>query len=116
MSSSTPQSNFFIVQAEDLPNAERVKHTGVHMAQNTPLISSGIIRAGGGLLPKAVKSSDADATQRIIGSWIVVQAVSVDAVWETIKKDIFYTSGEVWDREKILVTPAYMAIKQATFY
>ncbi|KAH9856785.1 hypothetical protein C2E23DRAFT_721954 [Lenzites betulinus] len=115
MATSTPQLDYFMIKAMDVPNSERVKHTELHVAQNTPLISSGIIRAGGGLLPQDVKSSDANARQNIIGSFIIVQATSIDAVWETIKKDIFYTSGEVWDHEKITVTPAYMAIKQVTF-
>lgn len=46
-------------------------------------------------MPQDVKSSDANVSQNIIGSFLIVQATSIDAVWETIKKDIFYTSGEV---------------------
>lgn len=50
---------------------------------------------GGGLLPADVKSTDPGAEDKIVGSFIVVKAESIDVVWDTIKKDIFYTSGEV---------------------
>lgn len=50
---------------------------------------------GGGLLPADVKSTDADAATKMTGSFIIAQAESIDAIWALIKKDIFYTSGEV---------------------
>lgn len=46
-------------------------------------------------MPADTKSTDADAATKMNGSFIIVQAESIDAVWALIKKDIFYTSGEV---------------------
>lgn len=40
-------------------------------------------------------SSDPDARQNIVGSFIIIQAESIEAVWEILNKEIFYTSGEV---------------------
>lgn len=51
--------------------------------------------AGGGLLRPESNSSDPDARQNIVGSFIVIQAKSIEAVWELLHKEIFYTSGEV---------------------
>lgn len=95
--------------------------------------------AGGGLLRPESNSSDPDARQNIIGSFIIIQAESIEAVWEMLKKEIFYTSGEVvcevvcdallrsvpkrltqralaqWDREKVFVAPVYVPFKEAKF-
>ncbi len=43
MSASAPTLNYYHVYAQDLPDAQRAKHTEAHMAQNTPLIQSGVI-------------------------------------------------------------------------
>lgn len=51
--------------------------------------------AGGGLLRPESNSSDPDARQNIVGSFIIIQAESLKAVWEILNKEIFYTSGEV---------------------
>ncbi|KAL1945227.1 hypothetical protein VTO73DRAFT_2078 [Trametes versicolor] len=115
MSASAPTLNYYHVYAQDLPNAQRAKHTEAHLVQNTPLIQSGVIRAGGGLLRPEFNSSDPDARQNIVGSFIIIQAESMEAVWEILNKEIFYTSGEVWDREKLSVVPVYVPFKEAKF-
>lgn len=43
MSASAPTLNYYHVYAHDLPDAQRAKHTEAHLAQNTPLIQSGVI-------------------------------------------------------------------------
>ncbi|OJT01658.1 hypothetical protein TRAPUB_7916 [Trametes pubescens] len=115
MSASAPTLNYYHVYAQDLPDAQRAKHTEAHMAQNTPLIQSGVIKFGGGLLRPESNSSDLDARQSIVGSFIIVQAESIEAVWEILHKEIFYVSGEVWDREKVFVAPVYVPFKEARF-
>ncbi|KAI0753510.1 hypothetical protein C8Q80DRAFT_1095962 [Daedaleopsis nitida] len=107
---SAPLKNYFLVYAPDLPNAQRAKHSPEHMKQNVPLVQSGCIVAGGGLLPQDVNSSDANVLGKITGSFLVVQAETMETAWETLKKDAFYTSGEVWDREKITVTPVFVGV------
>ncbi|KAI0628390.1 hypothetical protein C8Q77DRAFT_1162133 [Trametes polyzona] len=112
---SGPKLNYFLVHIPDLPNAQRTKHEREHIEHNGLLIQSGLIRLGGGLLPPETKATDADAHQKIVGSWIIVQADSIDAVSSVVKKDIYYTSGEVWDHEKIQITPVLMPFKEAKF-
>ncbi|KAI0764332.1 hypothetical protein BD413DRAFT_615785 [Trametes elegans] len=115
--SALPQlkHDYFLVYARDQPNAQRAKHIERHIQQNGPLIASGQIRVGGALLPDGSKTTDADAPQKTAGSFLVIQSESADKVWEHLKNDIFYTSGEVWDHEKIFVTPALIATPEAKF-
>ena len=47
------------------------------------------------MLPPDSKTSDADVFQKVDGTFIVVRGESVEDVWEKLKKDVFYTSGEV---------------------
>ncbi len=54
-----------------------------------------LLEFGGGLLRPESNSSDLDARQSIVGSFIIVQAESIEAVWEILHKEIFYVSGEV---------------------
>ncbi|KAI0333278.1 hypothetical protein GY45DRAFT_1319889 [Cubamyces sp. BRFM 1775] len=117
MASELPKlkKNYFFVYAPDIPNAQRTKHIPEHMVQNTPLIKNGVIKLGGGLLTADAKSTDADARDKIDGSFIVIQGESTEEVWALVKKDVFYTSGEVWDHSKIVVKPAFLAIPEAKF-
>ncbi len=32
---------------------------------------------------------------KIVGSYLVIQADTMEQVWDSLKKDIFYSSGEV---------------------
>ncbi|KAI0740619.1 hypothetical protein C8Q76DRAFT_198115 [Earliella scabrosa] len=108
----TLKYNYFLVNAPDQPNSQRAKHGAEHLQQNAPLAQSGYVVVGGALLPTGAVSSDADALAKLVGSVIIVKAESVDHVWETLKKDVFYTSGEVWDNTKITVTPVYIGVPQ----
>ena len=40
-------------------------------------------------------TTDADAKEKMNGSCIIVRAESEARVWETLRADPFYTSGEV---------------------
>ncbi|KAJ8454525.1 hypothetical protein ONZ51_g12975 [Trametes cubensis] len=117
MASGLPKltKNYFLVYAPDLPNAQRAKHVPEHIVHNTPLIKNGIIKLGGGLLSSDAKSTDADAHDKLDGSFIIVHGESIEEVWALIKKDVFYTSGEVWDRSKIIIKPVFLAIQDTKF-
>ncbi|KAI8978191.1 hypothetical protein BD414DRAFT_494876 [Trametes punicea] len=117
MSWSLPalKHNYFLVHIVDVPNAQRAKHLDVHLAHNASVIQDGAIKLAGGLLPQTSKTTDPDALQRLVGSWMIVRAESIEHAWEIVKEDPFYTSGEVWDREKVTVTPAYVATPDAKF-
>ncbi|KAI0764333.1 hypothetical protein BD413DRAFT_577054 [Trametes elegans] len=107
--------NYFHIYAYDVPNAQREKHMPRHLEQNNPLVESGLLRAAGGLLQEDSKSTDAGAAQKIVGSFVVVREESIDKVWDYLKNDIFYTSGEVWDHEKIVVKPVLLATPDVKF-
>ncbi len=51
--------------------------------------------AAGGFLPQIVQSSDANAVAKVEGSFLLIQADTAEQAWETLKKDVFWTSGEV---------------------
>ncbi|KAM5545108.1 hypothetical protein V8D89_001219, partial [Ganoderma adspersum] len=132
-----PQNNYFLVVAHDQPDAgaRRAKHVQEHMAYNQPFAENGRVVAGGGLLPDGANASDADVHGKIVGSYIVFQADTAEQVWDSLKKDVFYASGEVvgaratsfrgwqqgadsvivpgvyvqWDHSRIAVTPVFSA-------
>ncbi|TFK84856.1 hypothetical protein K466DRAFT_495826 [Polyporus arcularius HHB13444] len=110
MSVPALKKNYYLIHAPDIPNAQRAKHIAAHMATSAPLVQSGYIVAGGGFLPQTAHSSDADALAKISGSFILVQADTAEQAWETLRKDAFWESGEVWDREKVTVTPVYVGV------
>ncbi|KAI0753524.1 hypothetical protein C8Q80DRAFT_1097649 [Daedaleopsis nitida] len=107
---STQPLSFFLVQVSDIPDTQRVKHTPEHIKATLPLIENGIIVAGGGLLPDGVKMSDADARATMNGSFIVMRGATREEVKETLAKDPYYTSGEVWDIASIKITPVFVGV------
>ena len=54
-----------------------------------------LVVAAGGLLAKGALSSDADAFQKSKGGFMIVKAADEATVWEKLKVDPYYTSGEV---------------------
>ncbi|KAI0644891.1 hypothetical protein C8Q79DRAFT_912402 [Trametes meyenii] len=115
MTSPSPQKNYFLVYAPDGPNSHRGPLAEEHMKQNEGAFKSGFIRLGGGLLPPGTKSTDSDALQKLTGSFVIVQAETEEQVWEAFKKDIYYTSGKVWDHEKLTVAPVFIPMPEAKF-
>ncbi|PIL32844.1 hypothetical protein GSI_04961 [Ganoderma sinense ZZ0214-1] len=114
MSVPTLKKNYFLVVAHDQPDAEarRTKHAQEHMAYNQPLIENGTLVVGGGVLPDGVQSSDAHVLAKVRGSYLIIQADTAEHVWDSLKKDAFYSSGEVWDHGRITVTPVFPAFPQ----
>ncbi|KAI0330924.1 hypothetical protein GY45DRAFT_681733 [Cubamyces sp. BRFM 1775] len=117
MSSRVPKHNFYLVFAPDVPNSReaRERHLPAHMERVQQLSQSGLLRLGGGVLPPDVKATDPDAADKLRGGFIIVKAESIEAVWKIVKEDILYTSGEVWDRERITVESLYIAMPEAKF-
>ncbi|RPD58140.1 hypothetical protein L226DRAFT_537303 [Lentinus tigrinus ALCF2SS1-7] len=105
---STPPDSHFLIFAPDVPNAQREKYKPQHMEYNGPLFQSGYIVSGGGLLPDGKIATDADVLENLVGSFIIVKADSKAQVLETLKGDPFYSSGEVWDHEKLQITPIFL--------
>ncbi|CDO72647.1 hypothetical protein BN946_scf184985.g66 [Trametes cinnabarina] len=111
----TYKYDYFLVRVLDVPNAQRAKHYEAHVKLSMPLIEKGVLRLGGALLAPTAKSSDPDALKNPKGSWIFVQAESLEEAWEIVKQDPFYASGEVWDRDTITVEPIYSAMPEVKF-
>ncbi|KAI0705298.1 hypothetical protein C8T65DRAFT_740871 [Cerioporus squamosus] len=107
---SSPRDSYFLIVAPDVPNSQREKYKPQHIEHNTPLIQSGYIVSGGGLLPDGKVAADADAPESLSGSFILVKTDSSEKVWETLKGDIYYSSGEVWDHGKLQVRSVLLAI------
>ncbi|KAJ8454526.1 hypothetical protein ONZ51_g12976 [Trametes cubensis] len=80
-----------------------------------PTAQIGEGEAGGGLLPPSVLARSPGAADQVCGGFLIVKAESIGAVWALIKADVFWTSGEVWDREKVIVAPAYIVMPEAKF-
>ncbi|KAL7277533.1 hypothetical protein ACG7TL_008456 [Trametes sanguinea] len=104
--------NYFLVYIPDIPNAQRPKYQDAHMKHSVQLIQDGTIKVGGVLLAPTSKMTDPYFAQNTTGSWIIMRADSIEKVWEILRQDPFYTTGEVWDHEKITVTPAFVAIPE----
>ncbi|TFK84860.1 hypothetical protein K466DRAFT_601683 [Polyporus arcularius HHB13444] len=68
--------------------------------------------AAGGFLPQTVQSSDAGAVAKVEGSFLLIQADTAEQAWETLKKDVFWTSGEVLDHERATLTPVFVGVPQ----
>ncbi|KAL7277530.1 hypothetical protein ACG7TL_008453 [Trametes sanguinea] len=111
----TYKHNYFLVHILDVPDAQHTKHLEAHAKVFMPLMQNGTLKIGGALLPQTTKTSDSDVLKKTIGAWMIIRAEDIETVWEIIKQDPFYTSGEVWDHDKITVTPAYMVLTEVKF-
>ena len=50
---------------------------------------------GGALLPDGKLASDADALEKLVGSFLIVKANSKEQVLDKLKGDVYYSSKEV---------------------
>ncbi|TFY51611.1 hypothetical protein EVJ58_g10475 [Rhodofomes roseus] len=63
----------------------------------------GLVEFGGGLLsPESIASPTAE--KKLVGSMMVFEADSVEAVRKVIESDLYYQNG-VWDKEKLQIFP-----------
>lgn len=72
-----------------------------HLANAKTLKEQGVMRIGGGLVDPATYQS---AEKKLIGSMMVYEAESLEAVRKLVEADIYYTSN-VWDKEKLVILP-----------
>jgi hypothetical protein len=76
-----------------------------HLEHLGGLIKAGIIRVGGVLMePEPVDEKSPNP----VGSSMIVKMSSVQEVRKMLEEDIYYT-GNVWDKEKLLVLPYVLA-------
>ncbi|KZT03972.1 uncharacterized protein LAESUDRAFT_658697 [Laetiporus sulphureus 93-53] len=97
----------FIVWAPDMSDPDafqrRLSVRQQHFVRGDKLHESGQWKVGGALLtPESIASPNAE--KKMIGSVIICEAESLEAVREVIESDIYYTAN-VWDKEKLQIFP-----------
>ncbi|KAI9060448.1 hypothetical protein FKP32DRAFT_1022701 [Trametes sanguinea] len=111
----TYKHNYYLFHMRDIPNPQRDKHLEAHV-QHTQLFQNGPhIRFGGALLPQTKTTSEADVLKDCVGSFFFVQTDTLEEAWDIIKRDPFYASGEVWDRETVTGAPVHIVIPEVKF-
>ena len=77
---------------DDLAPSRRAAVRGQHLSEIAPLVASGTVQLGGAIL---------DEAGEMIGSVMLIQAISPDAVRSLLERDVYSTAG-VWQRLEIL--------------
>ncbi|EKM53591.1 uncharacterized protein PHACADRAFT_260022 [Phanerochaete carnosa HHB-10118-sp] len=95
----------FILYALDYMDPEafdrRMAVRPTHLANANALKEQGVMRIGGGLVdPTTYQSGE----KKLIGSLMVFEAESLEAVRKVVEEDIYYKSN-VWDKEKLVILP-----------
>ncbi|KAH9833476.1 uncharacterized protein C8Q71DRAFT_725699 [Rhodofomes roseus] len=97
----------FAVWAPDMTDPEafsrRMAVRESHLVNAKSLFANGVLKFGGGLLsPESIASPTAE--KKLVGSMMVFEADSVEAVRKVIESDLYYQNG-VWDKEKLQIFP-----------
>jgi len=106
MSTATTPRRFILYAPDNTEEgtvALRMSKRPDHLAVANELITNGTIKVGGAMLD----SESAD--QKMVGSMIIYEADSLDAVKELVENDIYYKSG-VWDTKNLVILP-FKALK-----
>ncbi|KAJ6469476.1 hypothetical protein C8R45DRAFT_1017182 [Mycena sanguinolenta] len=95
----------FVVYAPDKQDEgapeRRLAVRSKHLEKTSKLISDGVIHVGGALLsPESITGGE----KKMVGSCMICQAESLEAVKSLVESDIYYTSG-VWDPERLVILP-----------
>ncbi|OCH91838.1 hypothetical protein OBBRIDRAFT_727996, partial [Obba rivulosa] len=108
----SPTLHKFVVYAPDKTDPDTPGHREAfkeaHMKAACDYINNGVFKLGGALLSDDSFGSP-NAKQVMVGSLIVIEAESLQAVKDIVTKDPFYTSGK-WDLEKLAIHPFWCAI------
>jgi len=107
--SDAPTKHHFIVHALDMTDPDaftrRLSVREKHLANMQTLIDSGFLKVAGALMtPESITGGE----RKLIGSTLIVESTDIESVREIFEKDVYYTK-DVWDREKLLITPILVA-------
>ncbi|OCH93470.1 hypothetical protein OBBRIDRAFT_790176 [Obba rivulosa] len=100
----------FLVYAPDYTDAEafqrRLSVRPKHIEGAQKLVADGVIKVGGAMLsPESIQPG---AEKKMIGSTMIYEAESLEAVEKLVKEDPYYV-GNVWDKEKLVIVPYAVA-------
>ncbi|TCD66660.1 hypothetical protein EIP91_001078 [Steccherinum ochraceum] len=102
---SAPTTFKFAIWAPDYSDEEclarRLSVRERHLVNAKKLTEAGTLKLGGAMLKDGTHLTDQPKMQ---GSLMIYEAESIDVVWKLIKEDIYYT-GNVWDKERLQITP-----------
>ncbi|KAI0343501.1 hypothetical protein BDW22DRAFT_1355949 [Trametopsis cervina] len=99
------KTHLYIAFAPDYTDAEaysrRMSVRPKHLERIHAFTKSGILRHGGILIAPETLESE---TKKIIGSSMIFEAESVEAVRKIIEEDVYWAAN-VWDKEKLAIYP-----------
>jgi len=97
--------NLFFVYCPDYTDAEcmtrRMAVRAKHLQEAAPIIASGWAKVAGGLITEDSLVQGAD--KKFLGSAFIVQADNIAEVRQRMESDVYWT-GNVWDKEKLVIT------------
>lgn len=101
-SSSSSKTHTYLVNAPDLINdSKRLELRSEHVKGAKEGIKTGRIINGGAIFEKDQASNPAE--NKMIGSWLLCRAESIEEVENMCKNDIYYQKG-AWDPTKLTVS------------
>jgi len=106
MSTATTKHKF-VVWAPDMTDPDafqrRLSVRTKHLERADGLRESEALKIGGALLtPESIASPTAE--KKMIGSMMIFESESLESLKKLIEEDIYYT-GNVWDKEKLVILP-----------
>jgi len=103
--STTPAKSQFVIWAPDYTDAEalnrRLAVRGQHIQKVVELFKTGVIKTGGVTITPETYLTE---SKKMSGSMLVVEMESLEAVRKYVEEDVYW-SGNVWDKEKIVIMP-----------
>jgi len=106
MTTSGPAKCHFLVYAQDNADPEtlqrRLSARSEHLGRAKSFVADGVFKVLG---PTLTLDSALPGTQpKMNGSMFVAEASSIEEVKQIVESDVYYKT-DVWDKEKIIITP-----------
>ncbi|KAF9651962.1 hypothetical protein BDM02DRAFT_3109693 [Thelephora ganbajun] len=110
MATSASTKHHFMVYAPDRTDSgtvqRRLELRPEHLGRIGTLVKNGALKVlGPTLTPESVLPG---AEQKMSGSLLIAEASSIEEVRNLVESDVYY-GGDVWDKEKIIITPMILA-------
>ncbi|KAG1716100.1 hypothetical protein ID866_1072 [Astraeus odoratus] len=110
-SSTIHRQQTYLVWAPDYTDdgalARRMAVREKHFVTANKLIKQGILKVAGGLITPETQDA-APADRKFVGSALLYEAESLEAVRKLVEQDLYWTEN-VWDKDKLVILPILMA-------